>query len=441
MRKTKGFSPSSQIPTRVVIRYGWEEIHPYIRVSVISVLPLLGVWILIMVASSHTVFKALTGVVILLGIFPIMGNFLAGDTSKSLRLIGMVVWLVLILSATAERKDHLNIMTGVLPCIIYTTIFVIFLAFVRTFDRPLETSIQLILPQWIIGLPVAGVCYAYEKSKPHWEPWILTISLQAIVISFGIGVFLFRLKFYKGIPELATLIGITIGIPTSMIWQYLPPRGNPIPQYAVIALTFGCSIIYCIGIWVIPCLQNFRLQSFLHGFAQFLGILGSVAGLPCALAWAYYPTQGRLYTNDNLFPEGQQLSSFYGTPIQIWVQINITFGAVLLSTISLTIHSTFTHNHGLLTFAWLLVGPATIPWLPVLLWLGDVGIFEPLIQSPWKRKLLTGLSVFLLTLFWGILYYMGSKYVSNNWLEEFDDQGSRVDREEQTGMRESSIDA
>ncbi|KAE8448850.1 hypothetical protein EG329_008852 [Mollisiaceae sp. DMI_Dod_QoI] len=328
VRKTKGYSPSSQIPTRVVLRYGWEEIHPYIRVFLITVIPFVGVFILVVQYSSHKAMKILVGFVLGLGIFPVIGNFLAGKARGALRSTGVVAWLILILSATVEQKDQLNVIIGAVPCIIYTTIFVVFLAYVPgTFDKPLERSVQLILPQWLMGLPIAGVSYAYEHAKPHWEPWMLNISLQAPIIVYGICISFWKVAFYHGIPELASLIGITIGIPTSIIWQYLPTHGNPIPQYYVIALTFGCSIIYCIFLWIIPYLRHLRCKSELHTAVQFISIFASIPGLQCALAWAYYPTQGRLYTDINNEFGSQPLSMFYGAPIPLWVQISITFGA------------------------------------------------------------------------------------------------------------------
>jgi hypothetical protein len=102
-----------------------------------------------------------------------------------------------------------------------------------------------ILPLWLVELPIAIIFHFYQISVPQWEPFVPTISIQGVVIVFGIFVYLFRLNHYCGLPELAALIGVIIGVPTSMIWQYLPPHGNPIPQYGVIALTFGCSTICC----------------------------------------------------------------------------------------------------------------------------------------------------------------------------------------------------
>jgi hypothetical protein len=76
------------------------------------------------------------------------------------------------------------------------------------------------------------IFHFYQVSVPQWESFVLTISIQGVVIVFGIFVYLFGLNHYCGLPGLAALIVVINGVPTSMIWQYLPPHCNPIPQAA-----------------------------------------------------------------------------------------------------------------------------------------------------------------------------------------------------------------
>lgn len=86
------------------------------------------------------------------------------------------------------------------------------------FNRPFERAFHLILPQWLLGFTITGVSYAYELAEPLWEPWVLTTRLQVIFIVFGIIISFRKISLYRGIPALTALIGLFIGIPTSIIW-------------------------------------------------------------------------------------------------------------------------------------------------------------------------------------------------------------------------------
>jgi hypothetical protein len=299
---------------------------------------------------------------------------------------------------------------------ILTSVFVSTLAVVTdAFQRPRETATLFILPLWLVEFPIAIIFHFYQISVPQWEPFVLTVSIQGVVIVFGIFVYRFGLDRYCGFPELAALIGVIIWVPTSMIWQYLPPHVNPIPQYGVIALTFGCSAIFCFLLSVRPRLSRLGDEKELAYFVQPITIYASAAGLPIALAWAYYPTYGRLYTS---LPGGQLLSNFYGDPIHLWMQVSIPFGAAVFSAIAIMLHPLFRLDWGFCFLAWVTSGLAMIGWLPVLLWIDDIEIFKPLTTSRWKRIHLTWTSILFWIIMWVCLWRFGRRYLKPKWREE-----------------------
>lgn len=442
IRETSGLPSNSNIPTQVVLNYGWQEINPYIRVFLVTLPAFALILALTISLSHHKAFKISVAVVLGVGAFPIIGNFLAGNVKRSLRYTIGVAWLIAIFSVTLERTEHLEVIVTTAQCVSLATVFVAFLTLVPgTFRKPWESATQIILPLWMAVLPIGGILHSYLVNVPHWEPWVLTIGLQAIVIFFGSFVGALRLDFYRGIPEIAALIGVIVGIPTSIIWQYLPSHGNPVPQYAVIILTFSCSIICCIFLWCIPRLRRLRFVSRISASAQTFCVLCITAGMPIALAWAYYPTYGRVYTNVidyNTTVFAQPLSSFYGTPIHLWIQVSINLGALVLLAIAFTIHALFTQNTVLLFFAWLISGIAVIPWLPILLYIDDIEAFEVLTRNHWKRKLLAGMSVVFWVTIWAFLWYSARRYLVNKWPKElsYDEAGSELESQRSTSSHD-----
>jgi hypothetical protein len=414
VRQTSGLPATAEIPTSVVLQYGWQSLHPVLRVGLVTLPVFTIIMTLVLVFSHQTVFRVLVSIVLVLGAFPVVGSFLFGHPLAAIKFALVIPWILAIFSVTIEKEKHLNTMVKGLASTILTTVFVSILAVVTdAFQRPRATATLFILPLWLVEFPIAIIFHFYQISVPQWEPFVLTISIQGIVIVFGIFVYLFALDRYCGLPELAALIGVIIGVPTSMIWQYLPPHGNPIPQYGVIALTFGCSAIFCFLLSVSPHLGRLGDEKDLAYFVQFIAIYASTAGLPIALAWAYYPTYGRLYTN---LPGGQLLSNFYGNPIHLWIQVSITFGAAVFSAIAIMLHPLFGLKFRFL--AWVTSGLVMIGWLPVLLWIDDIEAFKPLTASRWKRIHLTWTSILFWIIIWICLWHFGRRYLKPKCREE-----------------------
>jgi hypothetical protein len=416
VRQTSGLPATAEIPTSVVLQYGWQSLHPVLRVGLVTLPVFTIVMTLVLVFSHQTVFRVLVSIVLVLGAFPVVGSFLFGHRLAAIKFALVIAWILAIFSVTIEKEKHLNTVVKALASSILTTVFVSILAVVTdAFQRPLATATLFILPLWLVEFPIAIIFHFYQISVPRWEPFVLTISIQGVVIVFGIFVYMFGLDRYCGLPELAALIGVIIGVPTSMIWQYLPPHGNPIPQYGVIALTFGCSAIFCFLLSVWPRLRRLGEEKDLAYFVQPITIYASTAGLPIALAWAYYPTYGRLYTN---LASGQLLSNFYGNPIHLWIQVSITFGAAVFSAIAIMLHPLFRLDSDLCFLAWVTSGLAMAGWLPTLLWIDDIEAFKPLMTNRWKRIHLTWTSILFWIIIWVFLWRLGRRYLKRKWREE-----------------------
>lgn len=172
-----------------------------------------------------------------------------------------------------------------------------------------------------------------------------------------------------------------------------------------------------------------------------------MVGIPIALTWAYYPTEGRLYTNSVHFVDGADMgqgqSAFYGTPIHLWIQVCITFGAVLLASLLLSIRAILVHSKGLLAFAGDLFGVATVPWLPVLLYIDDINAFAVLANSKWKRKVLAALSVIFRVGMWCLLSLVMGRFVGKGWGDKdvkFEEEYSYVVREDSSARPATSMD-
>jgi hypothetical protein len=420
VRKTSGLPATAEIPTSVVLQYGWQSLHRVVRVGLVTIPVFTIVMTLVLVFSHKTVFRVFVSIVLVFGAFPVVGSFLFGHRLAAIKFALIIAWILAIFSVTIEKEKHLNTLVKALASSILTTVFVSILAVVTdAFRRPRETAILFILPLWLVEFPIAIIVHFYQIFVPQWEPFVLTISIQGVVIVFGIFVCMFEIDRYCGLPELAALIGVIIGIPTSMIWQYLPPHGNPIPQYGVIALTFGCSAIFCFLLSVWRRLRRLGDDGKdLAYFVQAVTIYASTSGLPIALAWAYYPTYGRLYTNGTNLPGVQNLSDFYRNPIHLWIQVSITFGAAVFCAIAIMLHPLFRLNSKLCFLAWATSGLAMVSWLPTLLWIDDIEAFKQLTTSHWKRIHLTWMSILFWIIIWIFLWRFGRRYLKPKWREE-----------------------
>ena len=399
IRQSRQVPPGSKITTQVILEYGWQQLNLYLLLALVFVIILS----LVLGLSQERGFKIAVGVIMALGAVPATGFYWLGYHLLSICSAVTVAWLLTIFSITLEAGNLSNIGAKATLCTLFTTFYFVILAFISgTFKHPIRYVFRLSLPLWILELPVFIIYHYYHISHPHWEPWKFTIGLQGVFIFFGFLAFVFKMDWYCGIPELAALIAVTIGIPSSIIWQYLPLRGHPIPQYAVICITFGCIILFRVSVKRIRRFRNITESPVgaIEGWAMFTQTCSSIGisiGSPVSLAWAYYPTYGRNYSP-------QRLSQFPGKPIKLWIQISITFGSVMLYAIFIAIDAVKIQDPISLVFAWLLSGLALAIWLPILLWYDNIGIFAALTRSRVNTIHVTWASVLFWIIAWSFLF-------------------------------------
>lgn len=406
IRQSRQVPPGSRISTQVILEYGWQQLNLYLILALVFVIILS----LVLGLSQEKGFKIAVSVIMALGAVPATGFYWLGYHLLSICSAVTVAWLLTIFSITLEAGHLSNIGAKATLCTLLTTCYFVVLAIISgTFKDPVRYVFRLSLPLWILELPVFIIYHYYHISHPHWEPWKFTIGFQGVFIFFGFIAFVFKMDWYCGIPELAALIAVTIGIPSSIVWQYLPLRDDPIPQYAVICITFGCIILFRVSVKRIRRFRNIAESPVgaIQGWAMFTQTCSSIGisiGSPVSLAWAYYPTYGRHYS-----PE--RLSQFPGKPIKLWIQISITFASIVLYAIFIAIDAVKYRDSTSLVFAWLLSGLALATWLPILLWYDNIGIFAALTRSRSNTFHVTWTSVLFWIIAWSILFVFYRKCV------------------------------
>jgi hypothetical protein len=172
VRQTSGLPATAEIPTSVVLQYGWQSLHPVLRVGLVTLPVFTIVMTLVLVFSHQTVFRVFVSIVLVLGAFPVVGSFLFGHPLAAIKFALVIAWILAIFSVTIEKEKHLNTVVKALASTILTTVFVSILAVVTdAFQRPLATATLFILPLWLVEFPIAIIFHFYQISVPQWEPF------------------------------------------------------------------------------------------------------------------------------------------------------------------------------------------------------------------------------------------------------------------------------
>jgi hypothetical protein len=371
---------TSEIPTRVIISFGWRQLGPFSRALLIVVPLAIVILVLILKLGQWLPFRVVGSVVTVIGTLVIIFFLAIESYVPALQAGAIVGWIISMLGIGLGRVPPLNSAVMGLLCNAVTIVFLTALAFIphQKFTNPREKAALLLFPLWLVELPIAIICHYYNIARPRWELWILLLAIFSVFIVFGIivGCVPFFHSAYLHIPEYAATAAFSIGLPMTMVWSYSPNHGNHLPLYGSIILTFASVAAFLYLIDVFSDNSTYDEAILLIAMCVFVAV-------PIALVWDTLP--------------GHHIE------VQRWVQISVTCGSNVLFAMFIE----FGPLHFSLDsckLATLLSWASTAAWLPALLWAGRINAFKGLTQNHTATVMITWTSILFWTVIWILVY-------------------------------------
>jgi hypothetical protein len=378
IRETSKIPGTSEIPTRVIVSFGWQQLGLFFR-ALLFVIPIaIIVLVLINTLGQWNAFRISGSVVTVLGTLTIISFLAIESYVPALQATAVVAWLISILGIGLGRSEPLNSAVMATACTILTSFFIIALAFIpQTISKkPKRRAAEILLPLWLIELPIAILCHYYNISSPHFELWVLLIGIFSIFILFGGVVASLEFNVYLSLSRIIALASLSIGIPMAMVWSYAPLHGNHLPLYGAIIVTFASVALFC---YLEPLFDKKTETS--SSTAVFFIALGCLVAIPITLVWDTLPS-------NNIF-------------VPRYVQISVTCGSnVVFATFLLLVHPY------LKLIKWLAFGlylSGTAACLPALLWAGEIDALKGLTDNHMNTIHVTWTSILFWIITWWIL--------------------------------------
>jgi hypothetical protein len=161
-----------------------------------------------------------------------------------------ISWLVIILGITLGKSEPLNSAVMATLCTIVTTAFLLILATIpQNFVKaPFKRAGQILLLLYFVELPIAILCHYHDISHNPWQPWILPVSIQGILVLFFFIVMLSSVDLFFKSSQFIIWAIFSIGVPMTMVWGFSPMHGNHVPRYGLLCITFGCLLVFALGL-------------------------------------------------------------------------------------------------------------------------------------------------------------------------------------------------
>jgi hypothetical protein len=388
IRETSKIPGTSEIPTRVIVSFGWRQLGPFSR-ALLIVVPL-GIVILVLIIKlgQWLPFRIAGSLVTILGTLTIV-FFLAIESYVPALQVGAILgWIISMLSIGLGRIHPLNSAVMGTLCTVVTTVFLTALAFIpqKIMDSPKDRAAKILLPLWLVELPIAIICYYYNIHDPRWELWVFLLAIFSVFIVFGIVVATAEYEEYLALPQLAAIAAFSVGFPMAMVWSYAPQHGNHLPLYGAIIVTFASVALFFYLLYVFD-VDNFGESTPAHSI--FFVVLCSLVAMPITLVWDTLPAHNIL--------------------LQRWAQISITCGSIVIFATFIAFVRPFSRSLWGLA-AWLLWS-STAAWLPALLWAGHINAFKGLTHSRTNTIHVTWASILFWTVTWTIVSILWERRV------------------------------
>jgi hypothetical protein len=386
IRDTSKIPGTSEIPTRVIVSFGWQQLGPFSRALLIVVPLAIIVLVLIITLSQWIAYRVTGSLVTVLGTLVIISFLAIESYVPALQATAITTWLISILGICLGRIEPLNTAVMATLCTIVTTVFVMTLAFIpqTITEKPKQRAIEILLPLWLVELPIAIIVHYYKISSPQWKLWILLIGIFSVFIVFGFVVAFSELEVYSGLPQIAALAAFTIGFPIVLVWLYAPFHGNHLPLYGAIIITFASVVLF---FFLLKYWENtFDNPDISYAYAIFFLVLGCVVAVPITLVWDTLPS--------------------HGIDVPRWAQISISCGSSVLFAAFIAFIRPFSRH--LKWLAWCIGLGATAAWLPTMLWAGDIKAFKGLTDNRTNTIHVTWTSVLFWIIAWGLLAFLAS---------------------------------
>lgn len=377
IRETSKIPGTSEIPTRVIISFGWQQLGPFSRALLIVVPLAVVVLVLIIKLGQWFPFRIAGSVVTILGTLTIIAFLAIESYVPALQVGAILCWIISMLAIGLGRIPPLNSAIMGTLCTVVTTVFFTALAFIpqKITDNPRQRATEILLPLWLVELPIAIICYYYNIYHPRWELWVFLLAIFTVFIVFGIVVAIAEIEVYLALPQIAAIAALSIGFPMAMVWSYAPQHGDHLPLYGAIIVTFASVSLffYLLCIWDV---DEFGKSTPAH--VAFFMILCGLVAIPITLVW------------DTLPAHNIQLPS--------WAQISVTCGSIVVFATFIVFITPFSRHLKWLA-VWLLWG-STTAWLPALLWAGNIDAFKGLTHNRTNTIHVTWASVLFWTITW-----------------------------------------
>ena len=326
IRETSERPGTSEIPTLVIVSFGWQRLGRFSRALLIVVPLAATVLALIVTLSEWRAFRIAGSVITVLGTLTIIMFLAIESYVPALQAFAVVAWLISMLGIGLGRIEPLNSAAMATLCTIVTTVFFVALAFIlpKIIDNPLQRVVEVLLPLWLIELPIAIICHFYKTSNPQWEIWMLLIALFSVFIVFGIIVSAVDIEVYKSLAQGVALASFTIGFPMAMVWSHAPEHGSHPPLYGAVIISFASVVLFFFILRHFRDSFDFDFMDVSYAHAVFFVVLCCVVAIPITLVWDTLPS------NQILVPR--------------WAQISVTCGSTVLFATFITFVPPFSAN-------------------------------------------------------------------------------------------------
>ncbi|KAF2837332.1 hypothetical protein M501DRAFT_995934 [Patellaria atrata CBS 101060] len=352
IREVSRVPGSSSIPTRVMISFIWQKTGIIPR-AVLIVLPFFALTVsLIWAFCNHLHFRILSTIIMVIGSMIVLVFLALQSYIRALRSTVIVIWLMSIFAVALGPSHYLNPAVMATACILLTTTCAMALASIpqRVVDHPFKRAFAILLPLWLIVLPVAIVAHYYHIANPHWDSWKLAFAIQGIFYGFMSFVAVLELKFYGRWPQFLGISIATVGIPLTIVWAWSPVNGDHVPLYAQILVSLGTFILFTGALYI----QKMTSKDFPTAVILFIALVG----VPIDLVWTYFASGG-----------------WSGDPIPLWAQLCVTFGCIVLYCVIIIVVSKrkYILNADYAKLAWVVGWLTIVAWWPTMVWVTKTG--------------------------------------------------------------------
>lgn len=251
IRETSKVPGTEEIPARVVVSYAWRLLTPLSQGLLFVVPTLIVLLSVINTLAAHTEFRASSSVLLVVGGL-LVALFLGLERYGVATQVGTVsTWLVCILAITLGPKQSLNNAATCALAIFVSTVALAAFAFIPQpwISKPFKRVWQLVMPLWVLVIPVIALVHFDKVSDPPWRPWILPIVCQIFVVLVAIVPADYPRE-VRNVLKLLSIGAITLGIPLPIMWIYWPLNQGamgPPALWAQILTTFAAVILCLIG--------------------------------------------------------------------------------------------------------------------------------------------------------------------------------------------------